>query len=109
MEVKELSDFIDRTLTKGRYPALNYSIRERVFAQTLKISEEVWELSEQISWKFWWQRLDKVDKFSDEKLGDELADVILTTVRLARLLNIDMDKILKQKIEILRERFEKEN
>jgi NTP pyrophosphatase (non-canonical NTP hydrolase) len=53
--------------------------------------------------------LDKVDKFSDEKLGDELADVILTTVRLARLLNIDMDKILKQKIEILRERFEKEN
>lgn len=109
MEVKELSDFMDWTLTKGRYPALNYSIRERVFAQTLKISEEVWELSEQISWKFWWQRLDKIDKFSDEKLGNELADVIFSTIRLARLLDLDVDEILSKKMKILRERFEKEN
>jgi len=53
--------------------------------------------------------LDKVDKFSDERLGDELADVIFSTIRLARLLDLDVDEILSKKMKILRERFEKEN
>lgn len=107
MNIKEISDFIDRTLNKWRYPtAGDYSMRERAFAQNLKISEEVGELSEQILWKFWWQRLAKMDKISDEKLATEIADVILATTRLARLLDIDLEKVLKQKIEILKERFE---
>ncbi len=104
MEVKELSNFIDRTLPKW---AGDYSIRERVFVHIAKISEEVGELSEQVLWKFWWQRLDKIDKFSDERLGDELADVIFSTIRLARLLDLDVDEILSKKMKILRERFEK--
>ncbi len=98
MNIKEISDFIDRTLTKWRYPtAGDYSIRERAFAQNLKISEEVGELSEQILWKFWWQRLGKMDKISDKKLENELADAVFSTVRLARFLDIDMEEILKER------------
>ncbi len=108
MNIKEISDFIDWTLDKWRYPtSWNYSMRERSFAQMLKISEEVWELSEQVLWKFGGQRIEKIDKISDERLENELADVIFSTVRLARMMDLDVDEILKNKMEILKERFSK--
>jgi NTP pyrophosphatase (non-canonical NTP hydrolase) len=106
MDIKELSKFIDRTLDKWRYPVSEwYSDKDRVFAQMIKISEEAWELSEQILWKFWWQRLSKKDKISDEKLKNEVADVILATVRLWRLLDLNIERLLEKKMEILKHRF----
>lgn len=108
MDIKELSDFVDWTLDKWRYPtSWDYSMRERCFSQTMKISEEVWELSEQVLWKFGWQRLEKMDKISDEKLENEIADVIFSTIRLARIMNLDVNEILNNKMEILKERFGK--
>jgi len=108
MEIKEITDFIDRTLNKGRYPVSKwYSDRERVFAQMIKISEETWELSEQVLWSFWWQRVEKKDKVSQEKLENELADVIFSTVRLARLMDLDIEELLAKKMEILKVRFKK--
>ncbi len=108
MDIKEISDFIDWTLDKWRYPtAKDYSIRERSFSQTMKINEEVGELNEQVLWKFGWQRLEKMDRISDEKLENEIADVIFSTIRLARMMDLDVSKILKNKMEILKERFEK--
>ncbi len=108
MGIKELSDFIDWTLNKWIYPtSWDYSIRERCFSQTMKINEEVWELNEQVLWKFGWQRLEKMDKISDEKLKNELADVIFSTIRLARMMNLDVNEILNNKMEILKERFGK--
>lgn len=108
MEVKELSNFIDRTLNKWKYSIGNkFSQIERVFSQMLKVSEETGELSEQVLWKFGWQRLDKMDKINDEKLSGEIADVILSTMRLARMLDIDIEKALVNKMEILKERFNK--
>ncbi len=107
MNIKELSEFIDRTLDKWRYPSSEkYSMRERAFAQMLKVSEETGELSEQVLWKFGWQRITKNDKISDEKLENEIADVILATIRLARLLDLDVEDILSTKIKTLKERFE---
>lgn len=63
------------------------------------------ELNEQLLGKFQGQRIAKKDKISDEKLEKEIADVILATVRLARLLDLDVEKILKEKMEILEKRF----
>jgi NTP pyrophosphatase (non-canonical NTP hydrolase) len=48
-----------------------------------------------------------MDKISDEKLENEIADVILSTIRLARMMDLDVNEILKNKMEILKERFEK--
>ena len=108
MDIKELSKFIDRTLDKWKYPSAEwYSDRERAFAQWLKISEEVGELNEQILWKFGWQRTTKKDKISDEKLENEIADVILATIRLWRLLGLDIEKVLNKKMKILENRFNK--
>lgn len=106
MNIKELSEFIDRTLDKWKYPVSDwYSNRERVFAQMIKVSEETGELSEQVLWKFGWQRISKKDKISDEKLKNEIADVILSTVRLARLMNMDVEELLEKKMKILKDRF----
>jgi len=106
MNIKELSEFIDRALDEWRYPSSKgYSMKERIFSQMIKISEETWELSEQVLWKFGWQRVAKQDKISDEKLENEIADVILTVIRLWRLLDLDIEKVLEKKIEILKDRF----
>ena len=106
MEIKEITDFIDRTLNKGRYITNEkFSTRERIFMQTIKISEEVWELNNQILWKEWAQRVEKKDKVSQEKLENELADVIFSTVRLARLMGLDVEELLSNKMQILKDRF----
>jgi len=85
----------------------DWSFRERVFWHGMKISEEVWELNEQVLWKFGGQRLEKMDRISDEKLENEMADVIISTIRLARMMNLDVNEILNNKMEILKERFGK--
>lgn len=104
--MKKIIEFIDRTLNKWRYPnAPKYSMRERVFAQSLKISEEVGELHEQVLGKFGWQRTSKMDKISDKKLENEIADVILSAIRLWRLMDLDIQELLNNKIKILEERF----
>jgi len=48
-----------------------------------------------------------MDRISDEKLENEMADVIISTIRLARMMDSDVNKLLKNKIEILKGRFEK--
>ncbi len=110
MDIQELSNFVDWTLNEWRYPSYNEDwLKERSFAQMIKISEEVWELGEQVLWKFGWQRTSKQDKISDEKLNNEIADVIISTIRLARLMNKDIQILLDSKIRILKERFSQES
>ena len=106
MDIKELSEFTDWTLDKWKYPVSEwYSPKERAFAQMIKVSEETGELSEQVLWKFGWQRMSKKDKISDEKLENEIADVILATIRLGRLMDLDIEKLLEKKMKILEDRF----
>lgn len=108
--MKKIIEFIDRTLNKWRYPsAQDYTMRERIFAWSLKISEEVGELHEQILGKFWWQRNTKTDKISDEKLKNEIADIILSAIRLWRLMDLDIQELLDNKIKTLEIRFSENN
>jgi NTP pyrophosphatase (non-canonical NTP hydrolase) len=46
-----------------------------------------------------------MDRISDEKLENEIADVVISSIRLARMMNLDVNKLLANKIEILKERF----
>lgn len=103
MEVKELVDFMKWTTTwEGRYKCkADLSLREQQFSQMIKLWEEYWELCEQVSWALWAQRIEKSDRFSEEFLEDELADVIYATIRLACLMNIDIEKALENKKEKL--------
>ena len=105
MEVKELIDFMQWTTWEGRYNyTVEFSKKEQQFAQIIKIWEEYWELCEQVSGALWAQRKEKVERFSQEYLEDEFADVILATIRLACLMDIDIEKALKNKKEKLENR-----
>ena len=46
-----------------------------------------------------------MDKISDEKLENEIADVILSAIRLWRLMDLDIQELLNNKIKKLEERF----
>jgi len=106
MEVKELVEFMQWTTTpEGRYKCkAELSLTERQFAQMVKLWEEYWELCEQVSWALWAQRVGKAEHFSQEFLEDEIADVIYATIRLACLMNINVEKALKNKKEKLENR-----
>lgn len=108
MQISELSEFLEWMRTQPAYQEMfqtTTSPKELSFAHSLKISEELGELNEQLLGKFWLQRSDKADRFSDEKLALEMVDVIFATLMLAKELNIDMEIAFQHKIEMLKNRF----
>lgn len=107
MQFSELKAFIQRFKQQASYVEMTKTIttqKEIAFAHSLKIGEELGELNEQLLGKFHHQRKDKSDRFSDEKLGLELADIILSTAMLADELQFDLAKVLNQKMDILKRR-----
>ena len=73
----------------------------------IKLWEEYWELCEQVSWALWAQIIEKSERFTQECLEDEFADVIYATIRLACLMGIDIENALKNKKEKLENRMKK--
>ncbi len=109
MQFAELKAFIQRFKQQASYVEITKTIateKEIVFAHSLKIGEELGELNEQLLGKFHHQRKEKADRFSDEKLGLELADIVLSTAMLADELHLDLGELLNQKMAILREKME---
>lgn len=78
--------------------------RDSVLARTVKLSEEVGELSGEILGSLHLQRKEKLDKFSPENVSKEIADVLITTLLLAQALDVDVPDALAQKIEVIRAR-----
>ena len=106
MEIKEIMDFINRSLSEwGKKSFYRDQDRtKRIFSQALKITEEVGELSSEILWTLWFVRQEKLYKYTQESLMDEFADVVLSTIRLAKFMDIDISLALKNKIEKIKSR-----
>ena len=66
---------------------------------TMKLTEEVGELNEQILLHYGYSRKEKLEKYSPENLADEIADVIFTTMLIAKSLDIDIQKALSNKLQ----------
>ena len=105
MDFKELQAtvaYFDEYLTK-KYPLSTQ--REKIYARTVKITEEMGELCNEVLAYNGDQRADKLDENNKEKLMDEFADVILTTLILARSMNVSIEEALEKKIEKIKARF----
>ena len=98
-EYKEISKFLNE-----RWPLKDKN--QRVFARTMKIVEELGELSDEILTSMNLQRDSKIAKFSRENLEDEFADVLASLILLANEVDIDVEAVIKKKIRFTRERFE---
>jgi NTP pyrophosphatase (non-canonical NTP hydrolase) len=59
-------------------------------ANTMKLVEEVGELNAEILGHLKLQRKEKLAKFTPETLQDEFGDTIISTLRLARIMGIDV-------------------
>ncbi len=79
---------------------------QRIFARTMKIVEELGELSDEILTSMNLQRNSKIANFSRKNLEDEFADVFGSLILLGNELNIDIEEVVKRKIIYTRERLE---
>lgn len=105
MKIQEIMDFVSWTIDNLLIDETKkLSEKEHILFQSIKISEEVGELSEQILWKYWITRAEKKDKYNSNNLEKELVDVIFSTLRLAKLLDVDIEKALKEKMDIIKNR-----
>lgn len=79
--------------------------QQRTFARTMKVVEELGELSDEILTSMNLQRNTKIAKFSRENVEDEFADVMGSLILLGIELDIDVEEVMKRKIEFTRSRF----
>lgn len=107
MELKELLKFVeieDKRLQKY----YGYIDKEkRVLARTVKLSEEVGELSNEVLANLTFQREQKLRNHQKEKLAEEFADVVITTLILANSMAVDIGKALERKIDKVNKRYKK--
>lgn len=105
MEMHELVAFAK--LQESRFKRMRglQKDEERTYAYLAKLGEEYGELCEQVLALRGHQRADKADKFGAEKLGAELADVVLVLFVMAQQLGVDLPEALEKKIAVVDERF----
>lgn len=73
-------------------------------AQTAKLGEEVGELQAEVLGAIKYCRADKIPQFTEESLAGELADVMVCTMLLAEILDVDLAHAVATKIGFLRDR-----
>jgi len=98
LEYKKISNTLNI-----KWPLLNKD--HRTFARTMKIVEELGELSDEILTSMNLQRDSKIQKFSRKNIEDEFADVLGSLILLAIELDIDLIEVMERKIALTRERF----
>lgn len=99
MTLNELLNFIateDKRLKKYFH---TYSDQEKVIlARTVKLMEEIGELSSEVLASHSLQRKAKLKKHNQKSLSWEFADVFITLALLAQALEVDIEKAVKTKI-----------
>jgi NTP pyrophosphatase (non-canonical NTP hydrolase) len=108
MELDELLKFIDKEDKRLRTYYGNYPDNEkRILARSVKLSEELGELCEEVLAYNSLQRKEKFKKVGYENLNEEFADVLITTLLLAKAMDVDVKKALQDKIKKINKRYEK--
>lgn len=106
MELKELLEFID--LENQRLIAhfgKNSTQQEKILARTVKLTEELGELCNEVLAFNGDQRKEKLDNHDKNNLPNEFADVIITTLLLAKSMNVDIEEALIKKVEKINKRY----
>ncbi len=103
MEFSELLKFVeaeDKRLSKH----YNLEQDKMILARTVKLTEELGELCNEVLIESKLQRKDKLDNHNKENLPAEFADVILCTLLLAKSMNVEIEAALEKKIEKIKKR-----
>ena len=105
IEMKELLKFIE--IEDGRLVETKSSKTdtERILARTVKLMEELGELCDEVLSYNKDQRKEKLEKHNKDNLAHEFADVLITTLLLAKTMGVDIEEGLKNKIEKINKRY----
>lgn len=82
----------------------NEDKERRVLSRTVKLTEELGELYNEVLGFFGNQRKEKLLLKKRKGLAEEFADVIITALLLAKSLGINIEKALEEKIKKLEKR-----
>jgi NTP pyrophosphatase (non-canonical NTP hydrolase) len=107
MTFQELLEFIDieDARLRDRYGKNFSTEKEVILAKAVKLSEEVGELSSEVLGYNGDQRKEKLDQQTADSLPNELADVVITTLLLAKSLHVDIQDALAKKIQKINSRY----
>lgn len=103
----KIKKFIDRTDKKLRKQFAGLDEEKRALAATVKMVEEVGELCEEVLLHKNLQRQKKIEKSNKHNINGEFADVLITLLLLAKLMKVDIDKAMSDKMKKIDERYEK--
>lgn len=104
LTLESLLSFIDKHEAWIK-KSFNFTDTENLILKgTVKLYEEIGELSEEILFYTSNQREEKVKHYDKENLPKEFADVLISSFLLAKFMNIDVKKALEEKIKIIIEK-----
>ena len=104
--LKKIIEDIDQKV-KDYYWDEKLTKKELIYWKALKLNEEVWELTWEVLSYFGSQRKEKLEEANNESLKWEFADVLITTLLLAKNMDIDIEEALNYKIEKINKRLSK--
>jgi len=108
MQLKNLQKFVSKEDRRLRKYFGGYKDEEkRILARTVKLTEELGELCDEVLSYNSLQRKEKLDNHDKNSLAEEFADVMITTLLLADVMNVDIEKALKDKIKKINNRYKK--
>jgi len=107
MKLEELLKFIDLEDKRliERFGKKSSTSQEKILARTVKLTEELGELCNEVLTFNGDQRQEKLDKYNKNNLPDEFADVIITTLLLAKSMDINIRRALTNKIKKINKRY----
>lgn len=106
MKMDELLAFVSRENARLREYHEGLDETRAPVLQTVKLNEEVGELCDSVLAFDSFQRAEKLDAFDEADVAEELADVLITTLLLADSVDVDVERALASKIEVLEQRYE---
>lgn len=100
LTIKELQRQLRAREQQLRIKFVSLTKKEKdILLKTVKLSEEVGELSNDILSVLSLQRKSKLDAFDKTNLYEEFADVVLGVFALANTMRVDMDRAVKDKLK----------
>lgn len=107
MDIKTITRFAqqEHQRLKGYYHFENPE--QMNFPITVKITEELGELCNEVLAHSGLQRKEKLEQMNKDNLAEEFADVILTTFILAQSMGVDIETGLLQKMKKIEARYSK--
>jgi len=79
--------------------------KKKILTKTIKLNEEVGELCNDILSVLKLQRKSKLQKFDKRNFYEEFADVLITTIQLASVANVDVERALDNKLKKIEVRY----